>query len=262
MAPHTFADLYDGPQVVTGNTAKVKVLHELYERVSRRPGLRILDVGCVGLRPFEFWAPLLDRYAFSVVGVDVRGIVEAEQVIAERGWGNKASVACASGYDLDHAFPPSSFDIFVATQVLEHVAQPQRFFDQAARVLRPGGEMFLTLDSAHWLARYDLRFPARLAKNIVKKGLSLVGHERHYDLPWYDEEVAGFCRAAGLEPLSIRYYNLGGLKERHNHHTPEAHKNDLMRRWFMYEEALNEGDLSCSAARRLFMGLYAHARKE
>lgn len=261
MAPHIFADLYDGPRPVTGNTAKVKVLHELHERVSRQPGLRILDVGCVGLQPLDFWAPLLNRYDFTLTGVDVHGIAETERLIAERGWGAKVSVRNVSAYDLHQAFAAASFDLFVATQVLEHIARPRRFFAQAARLLRPGGELFLTLDSAHWRARYDRREPLRLAKNLIKKSLSLLGHERHYDLPWYDREVAAFCRAAGLEPLSIRYYNLGGLKALHNHHTADQHKNTLMRHWFAVEEALNETSLAQRDAHDMFMALYVHARK-
>src|SRR4051812_41705293 len=36
-------------------------------------------------------------------------------------------------------FPNRSFDVVAANMVLEHVADPARFFREVARVLRPGG---------------------------------------------------------------------------------------------------------------------------
>ena len=48
-------------------------------------------------------------------------------------------------YDLQHAWPlaDASIDLVVCLLVLEHIADLHRFFQEAARVLRPGGEGFV-----------------------------------------------------------------------------------------------------------------------
>ncbi len=41
-------------------------------------------------------------------------------------------------------FEDASYDIILSTQVLEHVREPQRVVSEMARVLKPGGHLFLT----------------------------------------------------------------------------------------------------------------------
>jgi hypothetical protein len=76
MPGDRWLEIYTGPHIVTGNVAKVKVLHELHHLILNRPTLSILDVGCVGLQPLEFWEPLLASYAshFRHTGIDIQGI--------------------------------------------------------------------------------------------------------------------------------------------------------------------------------------------
>jgi SAM-dependent methyltransferase len=40
--------------------------------------------------------------------------------------------------------PPASFDFVVSTQVLEHVQFPSQYLQECRRLLRPGGQLFLT----------------------------------------------------------------------------------------------------------------------
>lgn len=263
MSAHRWPDLYGGPWLVTGNVAKVKVLHELQRRIEQGTSLTILDVGIVGLQPLEFWEPLLTRYAgaFQLTGVDVQGIDRAAQVVERRGWKAQVTLRQGSGYALGALFPPSSFDLVVATQVLEHVARLRLFLEQVAAVMKPGAEAFFTIDSAHYRSRYDPRRPIRLAKNLLKKGLSLVGHEAHYDLPWRDAEAIGACEAAGLTLVDCRYYNLHPLKFLHNHVVPSAHKNAFMDLWFDLEERLNALLEVRPALKPFCMALYLHVRR-
>jgi 2-polyprenyl-3-methyl-5-hydroxy-6-metoxy-1,4-benzoquinol methylase len=125
-----------------------------------------------------------------------------------------------SGYDLENLFKPPSFDLVLATQVLEHVARIIPFMRQVETVLKAGGEAFFTLDSGHWQPRFDIQAPVRLAKNIVKKSLGSLGNERHYDLPRLDREIIGACNEVGLEVVDCRSYNLPPLKWIHNHLMP------------------------------------------
>jgi 2-polyprenyl-3-methyl-5-hydroxy-6-metoxy-1,4-benzoquinol methylase len=249
--------------VITGNVAKVKVLHKLLTLISRRSGLSILDIGCVGPQPLEFWEALLVQHGsrFELSGVDVAGIEVAREVAVKRGWTSRLTLREGSGYNLTELFTPQSFDIVVATQVLEHVAQIHRFMKQVATVLKPGGEAFFTADSAHWQSRFDPRDPVRMAKNVAKKGLASLGDERHYDLPWLDYEVAGTCSQVGLETVECRYYNLSPLKFIHNQIVPTARKNSFMRIWLELEEFLNADESIRNKMRKFFMALYLHARK-
>jgi hypothetical protein len=81
------SDLYAGPWPLSGNTAKVKVIHEVHKIVSESVGTDILDVGCVGPRPFDLWAPLLDSptLSFRLTGVDVLGLVRLETTLCSSG---------------------------------------------------------------------------------------------------------------------------------------------------------------------------------
>ncbi|MEW6171994.1 MAG: class I SAM-dependent methyltransferase [Bacillota bacterium] len=245
---------------LTGNTAKVKVLAEVAARLdNRNSSLRILDIGCTGPQPLAFWEPILESYNdLQFVGIDVQGIERAKEVAVKKGW-KQVQLLEGSGYHLTSLFPRESFDIVVATQVLEHIARPVKFFQEAAAVLRTNGELFLTLDSAHWKSRFALRYPRRFMKNIVKKALASAGNERHYDLPWYDFEVSNFAKKAGLQVIDCRYYNLHPLKFVHNHVVPLEKKHEFMKLWFGLEELLNV--FVGQDDKRFFMGLYFHVTR-
>jgi 2-polyprenyl-3-methyl-5-hydroxy-6-metoxy-1,4-benzoquinol methylase len=263
MTKELWSEIDTAEYVITGNMAKVKVLHKLLALISSGARLSILDIGCVGPQPLEFWEPLLVHHGsrFHLSGVDVDGIELAREVAARRDWTSGLTLREGSAYNLTDLFTPQSFDVVVATQVLEHIAQIRRFMQQVVTVLKPGGEAFFTADSAHWQSRFDLRDPVRLAKNVAKKGLALLGNERHYDLPWLDDEVAATCKQVGLDVLEARYYNLSPLKFVHNHVVPLCRKNDFLRLWFELEEFLNEDESVTAKVKRLFMGLYIHVRK-
>lgn len=254
-------NLFDGPWIVDGNTAKVKVLHALARLMgSGRGRLAVLDVGCVGPQPLHFWKPLVGRYPFHLTGIDVAGIDRAAKVVRRRGWEESITLRQGSAYRLVELFGRDAFDVVVATQVLEHTARLGRVLTEVAAVLRRGGSAFFTVDSAHYRRRYDLRVPVRLLKNLTKKGLALLGREDHYDLPWSAEELRGACLRAGLEVRDMRYYNLIPLKAVHNRHLPETDQNAFMRRWFALEEAIND-DGAAAHLRQRFAAIYLEAGK-
>jgi SAM-dependent methyltransferase len=247
---------------VTGNVAKARTIEEVHHILNAHPDADVIDVGVVGLRPLEFWEPLLTTHpSLRVTGVDVAGIEQARVVAAQRGWGDRVSLLDGNGYILTNLFPPASFDVLVATQVLEHVHRLPDFMRQVWVILRSGGQAFFTLDSAHFRPRFDRHYPLRLAKNVVKKSLALVGDERHYDLPWFDREVALAAEDAGLEMKVCNYYNLSPLKMIHNHLVPPEDKNAVLRRWLELEEALNDIESAHAGAPHLFSGLYFQVMK-
>jgi SAM-dependent methyltransferase len=86
---------------------------------------RLLDVGC-GNKPYrEIFAPCVQSY----IGVDLDGRHSRPDVMAQV---------------LDLPFEAATFDTVLATQVIEHVPQPDRMLQEISRVLKPGGCLILT----------------------------------------------------------------------------------------------------------------------
>lgn len=263
MSKKPWSEVFADSCVLTGNVAKVKVLEKLHEHIAKASGIEILDIGCVGPLPLAFWEPLLARTdaRFRLTGIDVDGIENGREMVARRGWTPSVTLLQGSGYDLESLFTADSFDIVVATQVLEHVARIIPFMRQIETVLKAGGEAFFTLDSAHWQPRFDIQDPLRLAKNIVKKSLGSLGNERHYDLPWLDREIIGACNEVGLEVVDCRYFNLPPLKWIHNHLMPAEKKNAFMRLWLELEEFVNDDAAVRDKVKNYFLGIYLQVRK-
>jgi SAM-dependent methyltransferase len=88
-----------------------------------------LDVGC-GTRPYEYLFP-----EGVYVGVDVEE--------SGRGTELKSPDYFYDGKTLP--FPDDCFDGVISTEVLEHVPDPQLYLHEAARVLKPGGSLILSV---------------------------------------------------------------------------------------------------------------------
>ena len=175
MSKKPWSEIFAENCVLTGNVAKVKVLEKLHDHIANAPGVEILDIGCVGPQPLAFWEPLLNRTdaRFRLTGIDVDGIEKAREMVARRGWTPSVTLLQGSGYDLENLFTADSFDIVVATQVLEHVARIIPFMRQVETVLKAGGEAFFTLDSGHWQPRFALQDPGSIGKEHRQKKLGL-----------------------------------------------------------------------------------------
>lgn len=101
-----------------------------------------------------FWLPYLPGGTVVEVGF---GNGQAMALLREAGWtvrGSEFDEACvqsarAMGIDAvrgeftDHLFKAESTDAVVASHTIEHVPNPRRFFEEAWRVLRPGGRLVL-----------------------------------------------------------------------------------------------------------------------
>lgn len=110
-------------------------------------GMRVLDLGC----NTGYGTHIIAQSARSVIGVDVspRAITEAKRLYPG------LDLQLVDGRSLP--FPDRSFDMVVSFQVIEHIAEPDRYLHEIKRVLVSGGVLLLTTPNAALRLPDDMR---------------------------------------------------------------------------------------------------------
>jgi SAM-dependent methyltransferase len=113
-------------------------------------------------------------------------------------------------------FPDATFNVVTAEMVLEHVAAPDRFLGEVARVLRPGG-CFVghSISGRHyvtWVRRLLGLCPHAWTQHLVKR---LYGRAHHDTFPTFyrlntEAQLARAARRRGLEIIELRRYACPG----------------------------------------------------
>jgi 2-polyprenyl-3-methyl-5-hydroxy-6-metoxy-1,4-benzoquinol methylase len=150
----------------------------LLERAAPGTGpIRVLDVGCADGRLLTWYRQAIPSRTIETYGIDIS---EAAVEQARR----NGHTAVAGRFETDTELPDGTFDLIVASHVIEHVADPIAFARRAADLLKPGGLfMFATpnVDSVdvrrfgrfwggwhfprHW-TMYDAKTAAQLAEHV------------------------------------------------------------------------------------------------
>ena len=100
------------------------------------PAGRVLDIGCAQGNT----ALLLAEQGYDVCAMDLRpNFLQYARLKYERG---SIELVAASGDRLP--FAQGRFDLAIWGEMIEHVAFPEHFLSEIARVLRPGGYLLLT----------------------------------------------------------------------------------------------------------------------
>ena len=171
----------------------------MLRRLRLKPGETVLEVAC-GAGPLS--DALSSRYGCRCVGIDISAASVAAQLARRHdrsGW--DAVVASATRLP----FAAGTFDAVTAFDVIEHLAEPETLYAEAARVLKPGGRMLLRMPvmdfgwSADWW-QYRLRHAAWM------KRMDRAGHfYAHFRTKFQHKHLA---RAAGLRVLTCFGYDV------------------------------------------------------
>jgi 2-polyprenyl-6-hydroxyphenyl methylase/3-demethylubiquinone-9 3-methyltransferase len=147
-------------------------------------GMRVLDVGCGG----GLLCEALARAGARVTGIDLApGMIEVAQLHAAE-----------QGLDITYKVIPAEeiggrFDVVTCMEMLEHVPDPGAVIDACARLLRPGGQLFVsTLNrtpAAFALAVVGAEYIARL----LPRGT------HHYQDFIRPSELGAWLRRSGLQ---------------------------------------------------------------
>lgn len=126
------------------------ILRALGGTGTREGALDVLDIGCNAGAQARFWVEKGHRYT----GIDINApLVElARQRAAEAGLAVQFEVGSAT----ELPYPDGSFDICIMPELLEHVAAWRNCLNEAVRVLRPGGALYLS--TSNWLCPHQQEF--------------------------------------------------------------------------------------------------------
>jgi len=107
------------------------------------PGSRVLDAGA-GNCPFEPFFRHTDYIPIDFCRAEKQ---------REHGYGDMVAYSDLSNIP----FRSGSFDMILCTQVLEHMPEPENTLREFYRLIKPGGDLFLTVPQSQWehLQPYD-----------------------------------------------------------------------------------------------------------
>jgi SAM-dependent methyltransferase len=186
------------------NTSDARLVFSrlIIKEALKRPGARVLDIGCGrGLGRQPQFVPAMRPYFGELWGVEPDKTVEPAPGLFDR-------VEHALLEDAD--LPDGGFDLAYSFMVMEHVTNPAAFMATVARILKPGGcYMFATPCGGHYFTRAAGLFSRLGIDEVI---LSLImrkkKEEYHYPVAYRlntPRQISRVCAQVGLPPAECAF---------------------------------------------------------
>ena len=190
---------YLSPEKLAGDYSPVRFTRELRLFREACPSGKVLDVGCSN---GAFLYQLGQKYStdYELFGTDVSG--------PALDYAESKGITTIRGDFLAPDFAERNFDAITLWAVLEHVSEPARFIQQAARLLRGGGICIVLVPNWNSLARRVLKARYRY---ILGQHLNYFNETTLRRLVARDFEVTR-CIYTHFNPLVIKE-DLRGARE-------------------------------------------------
>jgi 2-polyprenyl-3-methyl-5-hydroxy-6-metoxy-1,4-benzoquinol methylase len=161
---------------------------DLVERHGGRAG-RLLDIG-TGSGAF---LTLARSRGWRVAGTELSAYA-VKTALAD-------GLAVAEGEVWDAAFPTDAFDVVTCWHVLEHVREPRHVLEEAHRVLRPGGSLFVATPN---LDDHLFRLAYRLARRRAPRLFDPEDREIHL-FHFSARTLAALVASAGFSVSAVGF---------------------------------------------------------
>lgn len=160
---------------------------ELYSHLNNQ---RILDIGCGGGILCEAMA----KRGAKVYGLDV----EQDAIAVAKTHAQETQLKINYVCQPIETFAAELFPIITCMEMLEHVPDPQCIINEAARLLAPGGYLFLSTIHRNPLAYCKVILAAEYMLNLLPR------QTHDYQKFIRPSELAAMLRAVNLEVIAMR----------------------------------------------------------
>jgi SAM-dependent methyltransferase len=192
-------EVYGEPASDLGYASSYRVRNRLAIDLIRSvaaPGARVLDVAAA---QGNFSIALAER-GYDVTWNDIRAEL-AEYVDLKR---ERGLIAYSPGNILDLE-PTGDYDVVLATEVVEHVAHPDRFLTHLGLFLRPGGYLIVTTPNGAFVRNKLPRFSDH-SDPAIFEGVQFQPNADGHIWLLYPDEIAPLAVRAGLLPRDLRLF--------------------------------------------------------
>ncbi len=169
-------------------------------RLKLTPGMTFLEAGCGSGALTDSISSNTGATGFAI---DISPASIAGQLVRR---GNRESFDVAVASALALPFADATFDAVVCTDLVEHLPDPAAFYDQAARVLKPGGQLLVRCNVLDFGLTLDwLRFQLHRKRWLAR----IAGSGHFYENFRTRKQHRAITAKAGLRMLSRQGFDIG-----------------------------------------------------
>lgn len=207
-----FVKYYESASLTPETMARVRSVkraaEELLASLGRRDhSLDVLDIGCGAATQCIIWA----QDGYRMHGLDVsEGLIAIGRKRAQEAG---QAIELLTGTAAELPWPDASMDVCLMPELLEHVSDWGTCLNECARVLRPGGILYISTTNRMCPRQVEFNlplyswYPDRLKRKFVKLAVTtrpeIAGHAKYPAVNWFT--FGSLSRALverGMQPRS------------------------------------------------------------